>query len=109
MKITLILIFVGLLMIPLRIASASYGLNTSLNAAKAVNTVAFNKGNSQDNKVKSRQQATQMVKKKYRAKVLNLKLTKVDGNATYEAKLLGRDGIVFYVIIDARSGQMRRR
>ncbi|WP_258405094.1 PepSY domain-containing protein [Shewanella psychrotolerans] len=60
-------------------------------------------------RVKNRQQATQMVKSQYGGKVLSVQSTKVNGNPGYRAKLLSADGVVFYVSIDAVSGQMSRR
>lgn len=96
-------------MFPLREAAASYALNGSLNIVNQGKFSTFKKNAKQDYKVKNRQQATQMVKEKYRAKVLSIQSTKVNGNNGYKAKLLGNDGIVFYVYIDATSGQMKRR
>ena len=59
-------------------------------------------------RVKNRQQATQMVKSKYGGKVLSVQSTQVNGNPGYRAKLLSADGVVFYVSIDAVSGQMSK-
>ncbi len=83
--------------------------NNGVNIPNDRTLVASNKRSKQDYKVKSRKQATQMVKKAYRAKVLSVQSAKVSGNPIYKAKLLGKDGIVFYVYIDAVSGQMSRR
>ncbi|MFT4655441.1 MAG: putative membrane protein YkoI [Patiriisocius sp.] len=105
MKIALVLLIVGLFMFPAPEAAANYRLNTS--GERVID--APNKNVKQDYKVKNSKQATQMIKKTYRAKVLSVSSNKVNGNPGYKAKLLGNDGIVFYVYIDAISGQMIRR
>lgn len=113
MKIALVLMIVGFFIFPLQKAAASYGstsaLTNGLTTSNNRTLAAMQKNTKQDYKVKSRKQATQMVKAKYRAKVLSVKATELNGNPGYSAKLLGNDGIVFYVFIDARSGQMKRR
>lgn len=105
MKIVLVLIIVGVFLLPSQVAKASNGVNV----ASEYQLLAQASNGKQAYKVKSRQQATQMVKKQYRAKVVSIQFTKVNGNPTYKAKLLGNDGVVFYVLLDASSGQMRRR
>jgi uncharacterized membrane protein YkoI len=59
-------------------------------------------------RVKSRQQATQMVKNQYGGKILSIQSSMVNGNPGYRAKLLSPDGVVFYILIDAVSGKMSR-
>lgn len=59
-------------------------------------------------KVKSRKQATAMVKSRYNAKVLSVQSATVNGNPGYKAKLLSSDGVVFFVYIDSVSGRMSR-
>jgi uncharacterized membrane protein YkoI len=108
MKRALVLTIIGFFMFSLQNAEANYGSDRSLNTAKGRTQVAQSKNAKQEYKVKNRQQATQLVKEKYRAKVLSVQAIKVDGNPAYKAKLLGNDGIVFYVYIDASSGRMRR-
>lgn len=109
MKIAFVLIIVGLFLFPLQEALASYGSNDSFNRENGQSLRAMNKNDAQAYKVKSRQQATQMLKKRYNAKVVSVQSAKVNGNPGYKAKLLAQDGIVFYVYIDAVSGQMKRR
>ncbi len=57
--------------------------------------------------VKSKKQAASMVKSRYKAKVLSISVSNGNG-AGYRAKLLGDDGTVFYVYIDAKTGKMKR-
>ena len=109
MKIVIVLIIVGLFILPTQKAEASYGPKRKLNTSPERALMAQAKNTTQDYKVKNRQQAAQMVKNKYRAKVVSIQFTKSDGRAGYKAKLLGNDGVVFYVFIDASSGQMKRR
>lgn len=109
MKIAFVLLIVGVFVFPLQEASANYGSMDSLNTENGRSVQARNKTDSQDYKVKNRQQATQMLKKRYSAKVINVQSAKVNGNPGYKAKLLTNDGIVFYVYIDAVTGQMKRR
>lgn len=94
------------MMFPFQETRANYG---PLSIPNEVAHLALMKNAKQDYKVKDRQQATRMVKKNYRAKVLSVQSAKVNGNPGYKAKLLDSDGTVFYVYIDAISGQMKRR
>lgn len=108
MKITLVLVLFGLCMLPIREAFANNALSNALKIS-AQNTGFLLSNSNRDLKVKSRQQATSMVKSRYKAKVISVSSSKVNGNPGYKAKLLGNDGTVFYVYVDAKSGQMRRR
>lgn len=58
--------------------------------------------------VKNRNQAISMAKNQYSAKVLNAQSIHINGNPGYKVKLLSREGQVFYVNIDARTGRMSR-
>jgi uncharacterized membrane protein YkoI len=109
MKIAFVFLIVGIFMFPLQEASANYDSMSSLNKENGRSLQARNMTFAQDYKVKNRQQATQMLKKRYKAKVVNVQSAKVNGNPGYKAKLLANDGIVFYVYIDAVTGQMKRR
>lgn len=109
MKIALVVIIVGLILLPFQEAVAS---NTSNLRHTKINTHTFKaakQSTKQAYKVKSRQQATKMIKKAYRAKVVSVSSATVNGNSGYKAKLLDTNGTVFYVYIDAVSGQMSRR
>ena len=96
-------------MFPIQEASANYGSNNSLSTENGRILQTRKKTDAQAHKVKNRQQATQMLIKRYSAKVINVQSAKVNGNPGYKAKLLANDGIVFYVYIDAITGQMTRR
>jgi uncharacterized membrane protein YkoI len=78
--------------------------------AHMAGTAGFAKnGNGQQAlKIKNRQQAAQIIKERYRAKVLSIGSTRVNGNPGYRAKLLSNDGVVFYVSIDAVSGRVKK-
>ncbi|NMP17813.1 MULTISPECIES: PepSY domain-containing protein [unclassified Thalassotalea] len=58
-----------------------------------------------NNKVTSKQQAANMVKKRYGGKVLGVQSVK--GRA-YRVKLLTNDGHVIYVTVDAKTGKISR-
>lgn len=66
------------------------------------------KKSKQNHKIKSRQQAMQVVKEKYQAKVLSVVFMNAQGDANYKVKLLGRNGVVFYVYVDAQTGKIKR-
>ncbi|WP_346347757.1 PepSY domain-containing protein [Shewanella gelidimarina] len=59
-------------------------------------------------KVKSSQQAAQLVKSQYPGKILKVQSARVNGNPGYRVKLLSKDGVVFYVTVDAKTGRVRR-
>ena len=71
-------------------------------------SLAFSHKSRQSLKVTSRKQATAMVKARYKAKVLSVNSSQVNGNPGYRAKLLSDNGTVFYVSIDAKTGRMKR-
>ena len=107
---TLILLIAGLALFRIPEARASHALNSSfvhISQANAIATLAMVSSN-QALKVKNRKQATSLVKARYKAKVLSVSSAKVNGNPGYKAKLLGDNGTVFYVYIDAKTAQMKR-
>lgn len=59
-------------------------------------------------KVSSSQQAAQLVKSRYSGKILKVQSTRVNGNPGYRVKVLSKDGVVFYVSVDAKTGSIRR-
>jgi uncharacterized membrane protein YkoI len=59
-------------------------------------------------KVTSREQAVQLVKKKYQGKVLKAQSSQVNGHSGYNIKLISKDGLVFYVSVDAQTGRVSR-
>ncbi|WP_181006175.1 PepSY domain-containing protein [Shewanella insulae] len=105
MKPALILIAIASLLFPLKGNSAGYGIS----AASSSILMAAQKNTHQNLRVKNRQQAAQMVKGRFNAKVLSVQAARVNGNPGYRAKLLSKDGVVFYVAIDAVTGQMSKR
>ena len=65
--------------------------------------------NKKDLKVKNRRQAMAMAQASYKAKVLSVASDSINGNPGYKVKLLSKNGTVFYVLINAKTGQMRRQ
>ncbi|MBW8185571.1 PepSY domain-containing protein [Shewanella nanhaiensis] len=59
-------------------------------------------------RVKSKDQAIQLVKRQYRGKVLKAQSSRVNGNPGYRIKMLSNQGVVFYVSVDAKTGSVRR-
>ncbi len=59
-------------------------------------------------KVNSSQQAAQLVKSRYSGKILKVQSTRVNGNPGYRVKVLSKDGVVFHVSVDAKTGSIRR-
>lgn len=59
-------------------------------------------------KVKSREQAIQLVKRQYQGKVLKAQSSRVNGHPGYRVKLISNKGLVFYVSVDAKTGSVRR-
>ncbi|GIU28987.1 peptidase M4 [Shewanella colwelliana] len=106
MKTGMILITTACLLLPITGKAAQLELSTFASSSMLM---AAQKSSQQNLRVKSRQQATQMVKSQYGGKVLSVQSSKVNGNPGYRAKLLSADGVVFYVSIDAVTGQMSRR
>ena len=57
-------------------------------------------------KVRSSQQAAQMVKSRFGGKVLKVNSKKVNGRNGYKVKLLKKNGHVISVLVDAHSGRI---
>jgi uncharacterized membrane protein YkoI len=63
---------------------------------------------SSDLRVTSRDQAIQLVKGQYQAKVLKADTGQVNGHPGYSIKLISDKGVVFYVSVDAQTGSVTR-
>ena len=63
---------------------------------------------SSDLRVTSRDQAIQLVKGQYQAKVLKADTGQVNGHPGYSIKLISDKGVVFYVSVDAKTGSVTR-
>ena len=59
-------------------------------------------------RVNSRDQAIQLVKGQYQAKVLKADASKVNGHSGYRIKLISDKGMVFYVSVDAQTGSITK-
>ena len=57
-------------------------------------------------KVYSRQQAAQLVKRRFHGKVLKVNKQTVNGNSGYKVKLIKKNGHIVSVLVDAKSGQV---
>ncbi|MGI2179369.1 PepSY domain-containing protein [Shewanella frigidimarina] len=58
--------------------------------------------------VNSAQQAVQMAQRSYSGKVLKVQSANVNGHPGYRIKLLTNDGVIFYVLVDATNGSVKR-
>jgi len=110
MKLTLLLLIAGVFLQPSGDANAdaSNGFKPLRGSTSATYTSGQQRSGNSSNEVKNRQQAAQLIKSKYRAKVLSVQSANIDGKKGYRAKLLDSKGVVFYVFVDAGSGRMRR-
>lgn len=59
-------------------------------------------------KVRSREQAIQLVKKQYPGQVLKAQSSRINGHSGYKVKMISKDGLVFYVSVDAQTGSISR-
>tara|TARA_B110000091_G_scaffold199702_1_gene229790 strand:+ start:278 stop:586 length:309 start_codon:yes stop_codon:yes gene_type:complete len=57
-------------------------------------------------KVYNRQQAAQLVKRRFHGKVLKVNKQTVNGNSGYKVKLIKKNGHIVSVLVDAKSGQV---
>ena len=73
---------------------------------KQSNRQSTKQGSSSELRVKSAQQAAQMVKRRYGGKVLKVSQTGFQGQVTYRVKLVKKDGHVISVAVNARTGQL---
>jgi uncharacterized membrane protein YkoI len=59
-------------------------------------------------KVRSREQAIQLGKKQYYGQVLKAQSSRITGHSGYKVKMISKDGLVFYVSVDAQTGSISR-
>ena len=104
MKAVLLLILITLSIFGAQAAYAS-GYHTTISLASMA--VASTKAGA-SLKVSSSQHTAQLVKSQYSAKILKVQSARVNGNPGYRVKLLSREGVVFYVSVDAKTGAIRR-
>ncbi|WP_372882921.1 PepSY domain-containing protein [Psychromonas sp.] len=78
--------------------------------AQAANNgkVASTAGQSSKLKVSSRAQAIQLAQRQYQGKVLKAQSSSVNSHPGYKVKMLSKEGLVFYVLIDAQTGRISR-
>ena len=85
---------------------------TVANAANSASSNSMAKQSSQKIpnklKVRSREQAIQLVKRQYQGKVLKAQSIRNNGHSGYQVKLISKEGLVFYVFVDAQTGSVRR-
>ena len=105
-------IFLAIIVVLLNLLTVNQGNAMDMNTA--IKTLSNDKASfrvaneSKKLKVSSRKQATTMVKRQYNARVLSVVASNVNGNSGYKAKLLSKDGTVFYVFVNAVTGQISR-
>jgi uncharacterized membrane protein YkoI len=58
--------------------------------------------------VRSREQAIQLVKRQYQGQVLKADSSRINGHSGYRVKMISKDGLVFYVSVDAQTGSISR-
>lgn len=80
------------------ILSICLSLLVMVSAANAINL-----------KVENRQQAIELVKKRYPDKVLKVQSVNIGGSKGYQVKLLSSKGVIFYLIVDAQTGNVRKK
>jgi|TARA_B110000908_G_scaffold135801_1_gene160778 uncharacterized membrane protein YkoI len=66
-------------------------------------------GRTQKFVVTSRQDAIRKAKGRYQGKVLKAQFVRIKGNSGYKIKMLSAKGVVFYVYVDARTGEVIKR
>ena len=71
-------------------------------------SAARDSSQSSDLRITSRDQAIQLVKGQYQAKVLKADTGQVNGHPGYSIKLISDKGVVFYVSVDAQTGSVTR-
>jgi len=59
-------------------------------------------------KVSSRAQAIQLAQRQYQGKVLKAQSSSVNSHQGYKLKMLSKEGLVFYVLVDAETGSISR-
>ena len=59
-------------------------------------------------KVNSRAQAIQLAQRQYQGKVLKAQSSSVNSHPGYQIKMLSKEGLVFYVSVDAQTGRISR-
>ncbi|ACJ30263.1 Propeptide, PepSY amd peptidase M4 [Shewanella piezotolerans WP3] len=104
MKAVLLLILIPLALLGSTSATASGHYFTISSVSMAMAAIHAEKSL----KVGSSQQAAQLVKSRYSGKILKVQSTRVNGNPGYRVKLLSKDGVVFHVSVDAKTGSIRR-
>ena len=62
-----------------------------------------------DLNVESREQAMQLVKQQYQGKVLKVQPSKTQQGEGYQIKLLSKKGVIFYLYVDAQTGNVSKK
>jgi len=105
MKMASILTLTVCLLLPLS-ATTAYA-RTSANQGSAISAAdESSKRSSNRLKVNSSAQAVQIVKRQYQGKVLKAQATKSNGQLGYKVKMISTEGRVFYIFVDAQTGNI---
>lgn len=106
MKLASLLTLIVYLLFPLTVTASSTQRSTGAERSMHI-AGQSSKKSSNKLKVKSREQAVQLVKRQYQGKVLKAQSKRVNGHPGYKVKLLSKKGLVFYVTVDAQTGSVR--
>lgn len=90
-------------------AATAANAHASINGGKTTR-IAEQSLKSSPNKLKvsSRAQAIQLAQRQYQGKVLKAQSSNVNSHPGYKVKMLSKEGLVFYVLIDAETGHISR-
>jgi uncharacterized membrane protein YkoI len=102
----LLSLFAGIYL-PLNHAQAS-GLTIQVASMGSSNAPQRGPNKQSELAIKNPQQAMQRVRSQFQAKVLTIQSSQVNGNPGYRVKLLTKNGEVFYVLVDAKTGAVMR-
>lgn len=104
MKMASILTLAVCLILPLTATTVS--ARASANDNRATSVADESKRSPKKLKVNSSAQAVQLVKRRYQGKVLKAQSTKTNGQLGYRVKMISREGRVFYIFVDAQTGNI---
>lgn len=106
MKMVSLLTLIVCLLFPLTVfpANGADAMQAGESAAVAVRSA---QKNTQQLKIKTKEQAIQQVKQRYQGQVLKVQSSQIGGHPGYRVKLISK-GLVFYVSADAKTGSISR-
>jgi len=106
MKMVSLLTLILCLLFPLTVFSAT-GVHATHAGESVGIVVRSGQKNTQQLKIKTKEQAIQLVKQHYQGQVLKVQSSQIGGHPGYKVKLISK-GLVFYVSVDAQTGSIRK-